>query len=411
MEHQLFAAEPSPPEIPADFGKTPAAATGSYAQFAKAPSLDATGKPITVEAWFTATNPNGAIVARGGPAEGFALTLEGGLPTFHVRSNSTLSSVTGQRRVLGGWHHIAGVLHANKEMHLYVDGEKVASGQASGLLTKDPVQGIEIGADAGSAVGNYESPFGFTGVIDEVRLYFAESTAEQIAQRFKSDAEIHNEPRLVISFDDGTARDMSSFRNNGTLEGGVPIDGHTGKAIRFSNNAARLDVGNAKRPAARCNRPNAGRRAAAAAANAAGSNKAQTGAATGNAAGNAAAKKPPTNNSLIKPKWTADIPVYARAMVLAGDELFIAGPLDMIDEEETFQKLTEKDAEVHQLLTAQDDALNGGIGGLLLSVNAASGEVDQKLELGTLPTWDGMAGARGKLFLTTVDGQVMCYGK
>src|SRR5687768_7228798 len=98
-------------------------------------------------------------------------------------------------------------------------------------------------------------------------------------------------------------------------------------------------------------------------------------------------------------------------MVLAGDELFIAGPLDMIDEEETFQKLTEKDAEVHQLLTAQDDALNGGIGGLLLSVNVASGEVDQRLELGTLPTWDGMAGARGKLYLTTVDGQVMCYGK
>ena len=115
-------------------------------------------------------------------------------------------------------------------------------------------------------------------------------------------------------------------------------------------------------------------------------------------------------NSLVKPKWTSDIPVYARAMVLAGDELFVAGPLDMIDEEETFKKLTEKDAEVQQLLTAQDDALNGGVGGLLLSINCGTGEVDHRIELGTLPSWDAMAGAGGKLFLSTIDGHVMCYG-
>ncbi len=74
-------------------------------------------------------------------------------------------------------------------------------------------------------------------------------------------------------------------------------------------------------------------------------------------------------------------------MVLAGDELFVAGPLDMIDEEETFKKLSEKDAEVQKLLSAQDDALNGGVGGLLLSINCGTGQVDQRLELGTLPSW------------------------
>lgn len=391
MEHQLFAAEPSPPEIPEGFGKVAAPAAGSFAQFAGSPNLDATGKPITLEAWITATNPNGVIAARGGPAEGFAMTLEGGLPTFHVRSASTLSTIAGTRRIVGGWHHVAAVLQADKTMQLYVDGEVVAQGQASGLLTKDPAQGFEIGVDAGSAVGNYQSPFGFTGVIDEVRLYFAAATAEQIVKRYETDAEIHNDPRLVITFDDGSARDLSVYRNNGTLEGGVPIDGHTGKGVRFSNNPARLAADNAaaKQPNAKAGRKkNANAQA--------------------KAAGNAPAN--PTNNSLIKPKWTSDIPVYARAMVLAGDELFVAGPLDMIDEEETFKKLTAKDAEVQQLLTAQDDALNGGVGGLLLSVNCATGEIDQRLELGTLPTWDGMAGARGSLFLTTVDGRVMCYG-
>lgn len=414
MEHQLFAADPSPPEIPADFGKGTAGAAANSAQFPKSPSLDATGKPITLEAWFTATNPNGAIVARGGPAEGFALTLEGGLPTFHVRSASQLTTIAGTRRVVGGWHHVVGVLNANKAMQLYVDGEKVASGQASGLLTKDPVQGFDIGADSGSAVGNYESPYGFTGAIDEVRFYLDESTAQQVADRYTTDAEMHAEPHLIITFDDGTARDMSTFRNNGTLEGGIPIDGHNGKAVRFSNNAARLDAGTAKKPAGRAGRQGPAKRAAAAKANSDDDDDAgkPNTAAKAPAKGKAApANKAQAGTSLVKPKWTAEIPVYARAMVLAGDELFVAGPLDMIDEEETFQKLSEKDSEVQQLLNAQDDALNGEVGGLLLSVNCATGEVDQRIELGTLPTWDGMAGAKGKLFLTTLDGQVICFGK
>ncbi|MFO1066879.1 MAG: PQQ-binding-like beta-propeller repeat protein [Pirellulales bacterium] len=437
MEHQLFAADPSPPEIPADFGKQANASAGSFASFPKSPNLDATGKPITVEAWFTATNPNGTIIARGGPAEGFALTLETGLPHFHVRSNSELSSIKGPRRLVGGWHHVVGVLTEQKQMRMYIDGELVAEGKASGLLTKDPAQGLEIAADAGSAVGEYQSPFGFTGVIDEVRLYFAEATAEQIKARYESDAEVNPDPRLVITFDDGTARDLSLYRNNGTLESGVPIDGHTGKGVRFSNNAARLAPGGEGQAAGGAKQAgNANKRGGKQNANAQNSNaqnapNAQNAAQpksdddddgkpnpAGNAAQNAtkqAARKAgnaaQAGNSLIKPKWTADIPVYARAMVLAGDELFIAGPLDMIDEEETFQQLSEKDPKVQTLLAAQDDALNGGVGGLLLSVNCGTGEIDQRIELGTLPSWDGMAGAGGMLFLTTLDGEVVCFGK
>ncbi len=357
----------------------------------------------------TSTNPNGVIIAKGGPAEGFALTLESGLPNFHIRSASKLSTVTGKKRLVGGWHHVVGVLKDTLDMELYIDGELAGTGKASGFLTKDPAQGLEIAADLGSGVGEYQSPFGFTGVIDEVRIYFQAATAEAIKQRYDSDVEIGPDPKLVVTFDDGSARDLSLYRNNGTIENGIPIDGHTGKGIRFSNNAARLNVSEDDDP------PKAGGKQAG--------NKARQNANTpnnannnGNAkAGNQAGKGNNTNkqqngSSLIKPKWTSDIPVYARAMVLAGDELFVAGPLDMIDEEETFKKLTEKDAEVQKLLTAQDDALNGGVGGLLLSINCGSGEIDGRIELGTLPSWDGMAGAAGKLFLSTVDGQVVCYG-
>ena len=70
--------------------------------------MNPAGKAITIEAWVTATKPNGVIVARGGPAEGFALILEEGAPTFLVRSDAKLSKVKGPNRIVGGWHHVVG---------------------------------------------------------------------------------------------------------------------------------------------------------------------------------------------------------------------------------------------------------------------------------------------------------------
>jgi hypothetical protein len=359
LEHQLFAAEPNPPEIPEGFGKK-VAAGGSYAQFPNSPSLNPTGKPLTIEAWVTATKPQGVIVARGGPTEGFALTLQGGRPAFHVRSNAELATVGSQKRIIGGWHHVVGVLGEDKTMKLYVDGELAGEGEAKGLIAKDPAQAMEIGTDAQSAVGNY-NVMQFTGVIDEVRLYFHAADEQQIAKRFKDGSEISSDAVLVVSFDDGSARDHSLSRNNGTLEKGKLVDGKFGKAIQFS----------------------AGKKG------------------SGNAA---------PGNSIVDPKWTQDIEIYVRAMVLAGPNLFIAGPPDIIDEEKTFQQLTEDDPQVQQLLAQQDAVLGGKDGGLLLSVNADTGQVESRLQMDTLPAWDGLAGANGKLFLSTLDGSVICFG-
>jgi hypothetical protein len=96
-------------------------------------------------------------------------------------------------------------------------------------------------------------------------------------------------------------------------------------------------------------------------------------------------------------------------MVLAGLHLFIVGPPDIIDEEATFQKLTEKDQEVQKLLGAQDSALEGQQGGILVAVDAETGETLHTVELETLPSWDGLVGAQGMLFLTTLDGRVLCF--
>jgi outer membrane protein assembly factor BamB len=232
------------------------------------------------------------------------------------------------------------------------------------LIANDPAQPMEIGADAASSVGDYQSPNNFTGIIDEVRLYFAVFDDDAIAKRFEDGAELSDEAVLAVSFDDGSARDHSLSRNNGTVEGGSLVDGKFGKALQFT-------------------------------------------AAKGGNAGNNQSQ----SNSLIKPKWTKDVPIYVRGMVLSGFRLFVVGPPDIIDEEATFKQLSESDPEVQDLLAEQDAVLEGTKGGKLLVVNTDTGEVDYELDLTELPTWDGLAGANGKLYLTTLDGTVLCFDK
>ncbi|MEZ6130717.1 MAG: PQQ-binding-like beta-propeller repeat protein [Planctomycetaceae bacterium] len=388
LEHQLFAAPPEPPEIPDGYLKKSGGgggAAGDFVRFGKPAGLNPTNKPITVEAWITSTKPKGTIIARGGPTEGFALTLATGQPQFHVRSKGELTTISGKNRIVGGWHHVVGVLAADKQMMLYVDGELVADGTATGLLQNDPAQGLEVGGDDQSAVGDYESPNPFSGVIDEVRLYFDAATAEQVAERFKDGSELMADPILVVGFDDGTARDVSQNRIDGTVSGAKSVEGKVGQGLQFT--VAGQPGGAAKK--------NAGKK----------------GKAKGKKAADAQNTVARNDESLVQPKWTSDVPIYVRAMVLAGPTLFIVGPPDIIDEEATFQKLTEKDPEVQTLLAKQDDALEGKVGGQLLAVNADTGEVEHTVELGTLPAWDGLAGANGHLFLSTLNGQVMCFGK
>ena len=67
-------------------------------------------------------------------------------------------------------------------MKLYLNGRLAAKGEAPALLGSDPIQSLDIGADALSAVGNYSSPFNFTGLIDEVRFHLGEVEPDLFAK-------------------------------------------------------------------------------------------------------------------------------------------------------------------------------------------------------------------------------------
>ncbi len=94
-------------------------------------------------------------------------------------------------------------------------------------------------------------------------------------------------------------------------------------------------------------------------------------------------------------------------MALADKTLFVAGPPDIVDEEDAFFAL--EDAAVLEKLAEQSALLAGKEGALLWAVSAADGQKLAVYKLDSLPVWDGMIAAGGKLYLTTMNGEAICF--
>lgn len=160
---------------------------------------------------------------------------------------------------------------------------------------------------------------------------------------------------LSCSFDKGDADDLSGNKHNGTIQGAQPATGKVNRGMHFRNRG-------------------------------------------GNRGG----------GSLVKPHWTQDVPILVRAMLKAANTLFIIGPPDLIDEEKTFERIMARDPKVQAKLAQQNAALEGKMGARLLAVSAKDGSTIAELKLPSLPVWDSLAAANGRLYLSTVDGNVVC---
>lgn len=134
--------------------------------------VDPSAKPFTVGATCTPTGPDGVIVAQGGGAHGYSLYLQGGVPHFVIRSSGDLVGVTGPDRVaMNKPVNLVGVLDAKTRLHLYVDGQPVATAAGAAVVSK-PADGLSLGQDSGDPVGEYESPLPFAGKISDLRIYY-----------------------------------------------------------------------------------------------------------------------------------------------------------------------------------------------------------------------------------------------
>jgi len=114
-----------------------------------------------------------------------------------------------------------------------------------------------------------------------------------------------------------------------------------------------------------------------------------------------------TNDFKIVHTWSDDLPMFVRAMVMAKDLLFIAGPPDVVDEDNS-DNADFNDAVVQGALSRQDAIWSDTEGGFLRAVNAVTGETVLEYDLDSHPVWDGMAAARGSLYISTVDGGIIC---
>jgi hypothetical protein len=368
LEYHLFATAKEPPEAPAPSG-TGRGTNAAIVRFEKSPSLNPANKPLAVEAWIQQERPNGVVVAQGGPENGYALVLRRGKPQFVVRCEGTIHAVTGKKNVGKEWVHLVGVLTADKQLQLYVNGKLAGTNKAAAFIAANPAQALEIAGDLGGSVGDYRAPFLFTGTIDEVRIYHGTVTAEEIQARYANPDKAKVSAKLVLScsFKEGLAQDDSGNKNDGKPQRTRQVRGKVGDALRFSGGGG------------------------------------------GRAAG-----------SFVKDRWTQDLPLLVRGMVLTessrdagvpghpGRTLFLVGPPDLMDEETTFTRLTERDQKVQKLLAAQDAALAGKQGAILRAVSTRDGSNLSELRLPALPVWDGLAAANGRLYLSCRDGKVRC---
>jgi outer membrane protein assembly factor BamB len=354
LEYHLFAAEK---EIPALDNVRPRT-SGSYVAVANSETLDPSGKPLTVEAWVRPVGNTGVVLARGGSSNGYALHLRDGKLCFTVTVDSEQTTAAAPEALPKTWTHVAGTLTADGQVRVYVNGKPAGSAQGPGLITSAPFQPTEIGADDAGAVGEYKSPNMLKATIDEVRIYHRALGPDEVARHCNSPEDTpatDDGLALYFSFDAEDARDDSGGGNEGVVEdGAIPVEGRLGGALRFQG-----------------------------------------------------AKKWYANYPyMVEQRWTQDIALQVRAMALTGDRLLIAGPPDVLDEEDAARRLG--DPEVQAQLVHQRDALEGKLGGSLWTVSAGDGETLAELPLEAPPIFDGMAVAAGRVYLATTTGEVVC---
>jgi hypothetical protein len=106
------------------------------------------------------------------------------------------------------------------------------------------------------------------------------------------------------------------------------------------------------------------------------------------------------------PSWAADTPIQATALVLAGDTLFVAGPPDVEDEVEAVTRLN--DGRIQEQMREQSAAFKGQRGALLAAVSRLDGSRLAAYRLESMPRFDGLIAAGGRLYLITTDGRVQC---
>jgi hypothetical protein len=120
------------------------------------------------------------------------------------------------------------------------------------------------------------------------------------------------------------------------------------------------------------------------------------------------AKQPPEKLSALTFNWIHEEPeVLAKAMVLANDRLFVAGPRDVADEKQLWGRSNEP--AYRKAMAKQLEWLRGKHGGVLQVFSKSDGRKLAEKTLAHLPAFDGLIAADGRLYMVTEGGSLLCY--
>jgi arylsulfatase A-like enzyme len=145
---------------------------GAVASRPSSEQLDPEYKPITLGAWCKPNSKDGVIVAQGGQSLGYSLYLRGGVPFFAIRSDGQLKKVRGKRIIENEWTHVAAILDVEGKGQIYLNGAPAGKQRKLSFVTDRPADGLSVGADTGSLVSDYETPTPYSGLLEDVRVYW-----------------------------------------------------------------------------------------------------------------------------------------------------------------------------------------------------------------------------------------------
>ncbi|MHC4401533.1 MAG: outer membrane protein assembly factor BamB family protein [Planctomycetota bacterium] len=103
--------------------------------------------------------------------------------------------------------------------------------------------------------------------------------------------------------------------------------------------------------------------------------------------------KPARGKSTPAVHWEKRVGVRGQAMVVTGEHLYLAGAPDVVDANDPWA------------------AWEGRKGGVLQVFSKDDGQRRSECRLTSIPTYDGMAAARGRLYLSLQDGSLVCFGR
>ncbi|UCC97524.1 MAG: PQQ-binding-like beta-propeller repeat protein [Phycisphaerales bacterium] len=104
--------------------------------------------------------------------------------------------------------------------------------------------------------------------------------------------------------------------------------------------------------------------------------------------------------------WSDNVSVQVTSMVLTDNALFAAGPPDVEDEEQAVKTLL--DPETQSKLAEQSAAFEGKRGAVLIAVSRDDGAKLAAYRLDFVPRFDGLIAANGRLYVSTLGGEVLC---